>query len=102
MKKLSQILEYEVGPEDEREISALVEKVKANGVDEEFLNKVLASSESAEDTVADLRVLAEPKGKRITPKTPPLPPYERELEVFEEQIFLEMLEGEHQPVTTVG
>jgi hypothetical protein len=95
MKKLNEVLGHEA------EISALVKEAKAQGVDEEFLNKVLAASETPEDTIADLRVLAEPRGKRITPKTAKPPPYERELDPHEESIFLETLAGEHEPETVV-
>ena len=93
---------FTAGAADAKAIESLVKEAKAQGVDEEFIKKVIVASETPEDTIADLKVLAEPKGKKLIPRLPPLEPYERELEVFEESLFLETLAGEHQPETIVG
>lgn len=82
------------------EIAALVKEAKAQGIDPEFIKKVIASSESHEDTIADLQGLTR-KEKSRRP-LPPLSHRERELDPHDESIFEEMLAGEHEPETIVG
>ena len=92
-----------VPDENDPEIAALSAPARKEGTSEELLKAVAGACESREEHLADLRTLAEPRGKRIIPgELPPLPPYHRELEAYEEVIFLETLAGEHEPRYVVG
>ena len=94
--KLSEVLR------NDYELTLLVSQAKARGVSGSVIAKALKAAKTRDGAVADMKTLAGPI--ESAPKLPPLPPWvhERELEPHEEQIFLEMLDGKHQPQTTVG
>lgn len=96
-------MKKEIASDTDREVAGLIEQARAQGVDENLLKRVGSAAGSREDHLADLRVLARPKGARITPKLPDLPPrvHERQLDHHEESIFEETLAGEHEPQRTV-
>jgi hypothetical protein len=81
------------------EVAALVKEAKNQGIDGEFIRQVVASSESDEDTIADLKDLT--KKETSVGKLKPLPHRDRVLDPHEENIFEETIAGEHQPQTTV-
>lgn len=83
------------------EAKKLFRRVRLEGFSNDDIRRIIAEADTPQAAFDRLTTLADPlRGRRVT--LPPLPPYERELEVYEEQIFLEMLEGDHQPQTTVG
>ena len=95
--KLSEVLESR-----DYELTLLISRAKERGVSGSRIAKVLKAAGTRDDAMNGLIALAGPE--RLPRPLPPLPAWvhERELEPYEEQIFLEMLEGEHQPQTTVG
>jgi len=83
------------------EAKKLFRRVRLEGFSNDDIRRIIAEAETPQAALDQLTTLADPsRGKKG--KLPPLPRYERELEPYEEQIFHEMLEGEHQPQTTVG
>jgi hypothetical protein len=84
------------------EAKKLFRRVRLHGFSNDDIRRIIAEEDSPQAVFNRLTALADPG--RACPKLPPLPPHlhERELEPHEEQIFLETLEGGHQPVTTVG
>ena len=74
-------------------------RCRLQGFSNDDIRRIIAEADTPQAAFDRLTELADPP-RRCAP--PPMPPYERELEPHEEQIFLEMLEGDHQPVTSVG
>jgi len=80
------------------EAKKLFRRVRLQHFSNDDIRRIIAEAESPKAAFDKLTELADPPR---CPKVPDMPPYERQLEPHEEQIFLEMLEGEHQPRRTV-
>jgi hypothetical protein len=69
------------------------------GLSNDDIRRIIAEGDNPQAAFDRLTEIADPR--RICPKLPPLPPYTRELEVFEEEIFDRIINGECEPEIVV-
>ena len=73
----------------------LFRRVRLQGLSNDDIRRIIAEGDSPQAAFDRLTEIADPR--RVCPKLPPLPPYTRELEVYEEEIFERIISGQCEP-----
>lgn len=85
------------------EAKKLFRRVRLEGFSNDDIRRIIAEADTPQAALGRLTELADPSRRwKGRPPLPPLPPYERELEAFEEEIFERIINGECEPETVVG